>query len=352
MNPSDSPMTTTSKAVSMNAAVLGPDGPTVMRIPVPAPAADEVLVQVRAAAMNHADLAIAEGRMHGAHGGPGTVLGLEFAGDIVEVGSAVPGLSIGQRVMASGRGAFAEYAVAKAARVIPIPSPATGYQQAACLPVALQTMHDAIVTRGRLRAGDVVLVQGASSAVGLIALQMCRLLGARMIIGTSTNPERRRRLREFGADLVLDSSVADWPQAVLDQTQGHGADLIIDMVSGPVMNQNLRAAALEGRIVNVGRLGGRQAQFDFDLHALRRIEYVGVTFRTRTDAEVAEVVRRMRKDLDAALDAGRLSLPVDRVYPLEQVGVAFERNRARQHFGKLILVPDVATTNAAPGQAG
>ena len=337
MNPSDSPARTASEADSMNAAVLGADGPAVMRIPVPVPAADEVLVRVHAAAMNHADLAIAEGRMHGTHGGPGTVLGLEFAGDIVEVGEAVRGLSAGQRVMASGRGAFAEYAVAKAGRVIPIPSPATGYQQAACLPVALQTMHDAIVTRGRLRAGDVVLVQGASSAVGLIALQMCRLLGARMIIGTSTNPERRRRLREFGADLVLDSSVADWPQAVLDQTQGHGADLIIDMVSGPVMNQNLRAAALEGRIVNVGRLGGRQAQFDFDLHALRRIEYVGVTFRTRTDAQVEEVVRRMRKDLDAALDAGRLSLPVDRVYPLEQVGAAFERNRARRHFGKLIL---------------
>lgn len=340
MSPSDSQTRTKPDADSMKAVVLGPDGPVVMRVPVPTPAADEVLVRVRAAAMNHADLAMAEGRMHGALGGTGAVLGLEFAGDIIGTGDAVRDLTVGQRIMASGRGAFAEYAVAKVGRIVPIPSPATGYPQAACLPVALQTMHDAIVTRGRLRAGEVVLIQGASSAVGLIALQICRLLGARRIIGTSTNPERRRRLREFGADLVLDSSVSDWPQAVLDQTQGQGADLIIDMVAGPVMNQNLRAAALEGRIVNVGRLGGRQAQFDFDLHALRRIEYVGVTFRTRTDAEVDEVVRRMRKDLDAPLNAGRLSVPIDRIYPLDEIHAAYERNRARQHFGKLIVTPE------------
>jgi len=203
--------------------------------------------------------------------------------------------------------------------------------------VALQTMHDALVTNGRLKEGESVLIQGASSGVGLMALQIARHKGAKLVIGTSTNAARRARLTEYGADLALDSRDPAWPERVAEATEGKGVDLIIDQVSASVANQNMKAAAVLGRIVNVGRLGGMKGEFDFDLHALKRIDYIGVTFRTRSLEEVREIVRRMRADLWDAVEAGKLALPIDRSFPLEEAAAAQAHMRANAHFGKIVL---------------
>ena len=130
---------------------------------------------------------------------------------------------------------------------------------ATTLPVALRTMHDALMTNGRLKKGESVLVQGASSGVGLMALKIARLMGADLVIGTSTNEARRARLKEFGADLALDSRWPDWVEAAQKATGGKGVDLIIDQISGHVAIANMQAASVLGRIVNVGRLGGMKA---------------------------------------------------------------------------------------------
>ena len=159
------------------------------------------------------------------------------------------------------------------------------------------------------------------------------------MIGTSTNEARRARLGEFGADLALDSRTEDWPDQILAATEGRGVDLIVDLVSGPVANGNLRATAILGRIVNVGRLGGETGPFNFDLHALRRISYIGVTFRTRAIAEVREINRRMQEDLAGAIAAGTLRLPIDRTFRLDQAAAAQAHMRANQHFGKIVLIP-------------
>jgi hypothetical protein len=149
------------------------------------------------------------------------------------------------------------------------------------------------------------MIQGASSGVGLMGLQIAKLMGAKLVIGTSTNDARRARLKEFGADLALDTRDPGWPDAVLKATDGKGVNLVVDMLSGPVVAQTMKAMALLGRIVNVGRLAGTKAEFDFDLHALRRIDYIGVTFRTRTLDEVREIGRRMRADLWDCGDGGQ-----------------------------------------------
>jgi NADPH2:quinone reductase len=162
-------------------------------------------------------------------------------------------------------------------------------------------------------------------------------MGASPVLGTSTHAGRRARLKEFGCDLALDSSDPDWPAQAKQATGGKGADLIVDLVSGSLVNQNLEAAALLGRIVNVGRLGGMSGAFNFDLHALKRIDYIGVTFRTRTPEEVREIVRRMRADLWGAVEAGRLALPIDRTFPLEEIAQALALMRANQHFGKIVI---------------
>jgi NADPH2:quinone reductase len=321
----------------MKAIVVGAQGPVVGEAPEPVPGPHEVLVRVRACGLNRADLGMAAGHRHGAAGGAGAVLGLEAAGEVLAMGEAVSGLRIGDRVMCSGSGAFAERMVADAGRVTPIPGPALGFEQAAGLPVALQTMHDAVITHGQLRPGGTVLVQGASSGVGLMAMQIARWRGASLVIGTSTDAGRRARLGEYGAHLALDSSDVGWVGQVLEATGGLGVDVVIDQVSGPLATPTMRATRILGRVVNVGRLGGMKADFDFDLHALRRITYVGVTFRTRSIEEVREINARMRADLETEIAAGRLGLPIDRVFDFDQAPAALEHMRANRHFGKLIL---------------
>ena len=321
----------------MKAAIVTEGGVRVADVPMPKPGPEEVLVRVRAAGLNRADLGVAAGKAHGAIGGAGTIIGLEFAGEVAEVGSAVRGVKPGDRVMCSGAGGYAEYAVAHRGRVVPVPDANMGWVEAATLPIALQTMHDAVVTNGGLKPGEAVMIQGASSGVGLMAMQIAKLKGARFVIGTSTNAARRARLAEFGADLAVDTGEAEWPEKVLAATDGKGVDLIIDQVSASVANGNLKAAAILGRIVNVGRLGGTRGDFNFDLHAMKRISYIGVTFRTRSLAEVAAIVERMQADLWDAVVARKLTVPLDRTFTLDEAPDALKYMDANQHFGKIVL---------------
>lgn len=323
---------------TMKAAVqAGAQGLQIQSVDIPEQGPDEVLVKVRACGLNRADLGMAAGHAHGAQGGPGTRLGMEWAGEVARTGANVKEFKPGDRVMGSGRGAFAEYAVSDFGRVIPIPSASMSFEQAATLPVALQTMHDAVVTNGRLQKGEAVLIQGASTGVGLMGLQIARLLGAGLVVGSSTTPARRERLKDFGAQLAIDTTQADWPMQLLDATEGQGVHLVVDQLSGTQANQNLKATRVLGRIVNVGRLAGTRAEFDFDLHALKRIQYTGVTFRTRSVEEVREINRRMRADLEGALAAGQLSLPIDSTFPFDAAAQALAHMASNAHFGKIVL---------------
>ncbi len=321
----------------MKAAILGNAGIEVRDLEKPAPKPNEVLIRVRASTLNRADLIVASGHRHGAVGGVGARIGLECAGEVEAVGSDVIGLKPGDRVMATAPGGIAEHVVTDFMRVHSIPANNMTYEQAACFPVALGTMHNAIVTAGRLKRGETVLIQGASAGVGLMGLQIAKLMGASLVMGTSTNSERRARLNEFGCDLAIDSTQPEWPDQVKKATGSKGVDVIIDLVSGSVANQNLAAAAVLGRIVNVGRLGGMKGEFDFDLHAAKRIDYIGVTFRTRTLEEIREINRLMRADLWSAVEAGTLHLPIYRTFPLAQVAEALEVMKANRHFGKIAI---------------
>ncbi len=321
----------------MKAAVLGEGGIEIREVAKPTPGPNEVSIRVRASSLNRADLLVASGHQHGRVGGVGARIGLECAGEVEDVGREVTNFKPGDRVMGSAPGGFAEYAVTDVGRVHRIPGNNMTYEQAACLPVALQTMHNAVVTAGRLKRGETLLIQGASSGVGLMGMQIGKLMGAALVMGTSTNAARRARLNEYGCDIAIDTSKPDWPEDVKKATDGKGVDLIVDMVSAPVANGNLEAAKILGRIVNVGRLGGMKGEFDFDKHALKRIDYIGVTFRTRTPEEVREIVRALRADLWPAVESGKLSLPIYKTYKLADIGEALAVMRANQHFGKIVI---------------
>jgi NADPH2:quinone reductase len=238
--------------------------------------------------------------------------------------------------MGSGAAAFAEFTLADHIRLFLIPD-GMSFEEAASLPVALTTMHNALVAVGGLRAGQSVLIQGASSGVGLMGLQIARLKGAKPVIGSSTDAARRAKLGEFGAALAIDSSDPKWVDQVLQATDGNGVDLIIDQISGPLANQNLAATKVMGRIVNVGRLGGSHGDFNFDLHAARRISYVGVTFRSRTLEEIREIFRQVRGDLWPAVTSGKLKLPIDKLFPFAAISEAFQHMEANRHLGKIVV---------------
>jgi NADPH2:quinone reductase len=157
------------------------------------------------------------------------------------------------------------------------------------------------------------------------------------VVGSSADAGRRARLTDYGADLAIDSSDPAWVDQVLKATNGEGVDLIIDQVSGPVANQNLKATKVKGRIVNVGRLGGTHADFNFDLHAARRITYIGVTFRTRSIEEIRDIFEEVRKDIWSAVEARKLQLPIDRVYAFDDIGQAFAHMEANKHLGKIVV---------------
>jgi NADPH:quinone reductase len=320
----------------MKAAVVGENALEIRDVPMPKPKPNEVLIKVRAIGLNRAELPGAYGSGHNRV--TGTIPGIECSGEVVECGAEVQAVKKGDRVMGSGQGTYAEYTVVDWGRTTPIPANNMSWEQAATLPSALGTMHDAIVTNARLQPGETIIIQGASSGVGIMGMQIAKLKGAKLVIGTSTNEARRARLKEYGADLAIDTKKPNWSEEVLEATGGKGVNVIIDMVSASVANENMKAAAVLGRIINVGRLGGGRGELDYNLHANKRIAYIGVTHRTRSPDELRAEVRNMRADLWEAVSAGKLAIPIDRVFKLDEAEAAQAHMRSNSHFGKIVMV--------------
>ena len=177
----------------MKAYVYGANGAEITEVAKPTPKGVQVLVRVRACGLNRADLGMTKGHVHGARGGVGTVLGMEWAGEVAELGPDAKGVKVGDKIMGSGGQAFAEFTLADHGRLFRAPSN-MNFEEAATLPIAITTMHNAVVTVGGLQPGESVLIQGASSGVGLMAMQIAKFKGAKRVIGSSTNAARRERL--------------------------------------------------------------------------------------------------------------------------------------------------------------
>lgn len=320
----------------MSAGVSSANGVIVQEVPRPVPTATQILVKVAAAGMNRADLAAARGGYSAA--ALGSPVGMEWAGEVVEIGRDVRRFRPGDRVVATGAGGYAEFAVCEEVRTLPLPEGITPVD-AAILPLALLTAHNALVTVGGMSEGKSVFVHGASTSVGLAALQIARLFGASTILGSSTTADKRDRLDQFGVDAVIDPTGPGWSAQILEKTGGSGADIVIDMVTGSGLNETIASTAMLGTIVNVGRLGGTQAELNLDLHALRRVKLVGVTFRSRSLAEIGNITDLMQQDLWALVASGEIALPLDRTYALAEAADAHAHMSSNAHFGKIALMP-------------
>ena len=327
----------------MKAIVIVPDGKsgTLERreVPEPVPGPREVLIRVKATALNRADLAQRRGGYPAPRtgGDSGLVIGgLEAAGEVVGMGPEVTGVATGARVMAMCSGGYAEYVTVDYRLALPVPE-RLNWQEAATIPVAYMTEHDALITNAQLQAGESVLVNAASSGVGVAALQIARLFGARPIIGTGGSPEKLAALAAFGMERGINYQRENVADAVLDATNGNGVDIVIDHVGAPLLQDHMRCMALKGRLIGVGRLGGRSTDIDLDLLALKRLRLIGVTFRTRTLDERIAIAQRCATDILPALADGRLRPLIDRTFPLDEALEAQGYMASNAHMGKIVL---------------
>jgi NADPH2:quinone reductase len=301
-------------------------------IPVPQVGAGQVLVRVRAAGLNRGEI----NQARELRSGNTITAGVELAGEVAKVGEGVTGWREGDRVMGHGKGCQAEYVVMDPLALMSVPENLS-WVDAAAFPNVFITAHDAVVTNGELRKGESILVNGASGGVAMAAIQIASLLGAKPVIATSRSAAKLDKLSQFGVDVGIDSSRESQLEVVMAATDKRGVDVIIDTVGGPVFEANMDSLAVKGRLVNIARLGSATAQIDLAKLWLKRLKLIGVTFRTRTEQERLECIQACARDLLPFLEAGRIRLPIDRTFTIDEIAEAHAYMQLDQHVGKIVL---------------
>ncbi len=307
----------------------------------PIPTANRVRVRVRAAALNRADLLQRLGRYPAPPGFPNHIPGLEFAGEVDEVGADVRAWRSGQRVFGIiGGGAQAEYVVVPEDQIAAIP-PNLAWAEAAAVPEAFITAHDALFTQARLQLGETVLVHAAGSGVGTAATQLARAAGAK-VFGTSRSDWKLKRASPYGLNgsIVLQENPAVLAEAVRGWTAGLGVDVILDLVGAAYLEANLNSLASEGRIILVGTTSGSQANLDFGKVMSKRLRIAGTVLRTRSAAEKAKATSLFATHVVPLLANGAVKPVIDKTYQLTQVREAHTRLESNESFGKVVLLID------------
>lgn len=324
----------------MKAAMIvpGPQGGhlEIQDIAPPVPGPGQVVVRVMASGLNRGELV----RVKEARSGAPLRAGIEFAGWVSQVGPDVQGVREGDRVVGHGWGGQAEYVLAQARALITLP-PNLSWVEAAAFPNVFISAHDALVTQGEFRAGQSVLVNAATGGMGLAAVQLAAQLGASQVIATSRSASKLAKLRELGATHTIDTSQPGAWQAVKDATGGRGVDVIMDSLGGAVLDANLKSLAVCGRLVIIARMSGVDTpQIDLQHLWINRLKIVGTTFRTRTEEERLALIEACARDVLPLLRQGRIRLPVDRVFALDDIAQAHAYMASDQHFGKIVLAVD------------
>jgi putative PIG3 family NAD(P)H quinone oxidoreductase len=309
----------------------------VREVPTPDPRGERVRVRVRACALNRADLMQARGMYPAPPGAPADIPGLEYAGEVDALGTdATSPLKVGDRVFGIvGGGGQAEYVLTHERMAVPIP-PNLDFVEAAAVPEAFITAHDALLIRGRLDPGGRVLIHAVGSGVGTAAVQIAHAMGC-TVFGTSRTAAKLERARDLGMDYGIDTSADDFAAVVRSRTDGAGVDVVMDFLGGPALAGNLAAMAPRGRLVLVGLLGGSSTPFDLNLMLRKRLTMVGTTLRARPLEEKIVATRRFAEQVVPWLARGLVRPVVDSVFPFDDVRGAQARMESNEVFGKVVL---------------
>ncbi|MDR3499988.1 MAG: NAD(P)H-quinone oxidoreductase [Parvibaculum sp.] len=319
-------------------AISKPGGPEVLvprELPVPVPAQGEILVRVEAAGVNRPDTIQRMGLYPPPPGAPDTP-GLEIAGEVVATGPGVTLWRVGDRVCALvGGGGYAEYCLAHESHALPIPKGFSAIE-AAALPETFFTVWTNVFERGALKAGETLLVHGGSSGIGTTAIQLARVLGAR-VFATAGSADKCAACRELGAEAAFNYREQDFVAETKKLTGGRGADVILDMVGGDYIPRNIDAAAKDGRIVSIAFLNGSVAEVNFMPVMLKRLTLTGSTLRPRSIEEKAALAAALREKVWPLLDAGRVRPRIDATFPLADASKAHALMEKSSHIGKIVL---------------
>jgi NADPH2:quinone reductase len=324
-------------------AIREPGGPDVLmpeQRPVPQPGAGEVLVKVAAAGVNRPDVVQRQGHYPPPKGAT-DIPGLEIAGEVVALGPGATRWKIGDKVMALVvGGGYAEYCPAHESHCLPVPE-GLSMVEAAAIPETFFTVWHNTFERGRLKAGETLLVHGGSSGIGTTAIQLAKAFGAK-VITTAGSADKCDACRRLGADVAINYRTEDFVAATKAATDGKGAEVVLDMVGGDYIERNYEAAAVEGRVVQIAFLGSPKATVDFRRIMLKRLTHTGSTLRARSVPDKGAIARAVEQHVLPLIAAGKVRPLIDSTFPLREAAAAHAKMETSAHIGKIVLT--VATT--------
>ncbi|PQP00367.1 MULTISPECIES: NAD(P)H-quinone oxidoreductase [Pseudomonas] len=305
--------------------------------PAPEVRPTDLLVRVYAAGVNRADLTHRTGGYGHPNFGDSLIIGLEIAGEVIEIGRAVTGFEVGDRVMGVvGGGAYAELARIDYRMAMHIPAQ-LDYVHAAAIPEVFVTAHEAMMHLARLKAGDSVLIHAAAGGVGSAAVQLAYATGA--TVYATTEGSKLSRVEHLGADVAIDYKTQDFAVVIADKTNGRGVDVVIDFVGEPYFARNVASLSQGGRLIQVGILGGGgKVTVELEHILYRHLQIIGTVMKSRTQPEKHDMIKRFREHwLDRFDGAGSLEPVVDSTFPLSRAADAHRRMESCQNVGKVIL---------------
>ena len=327
----------------MRAAVItepgGPDVLKVMEVDDPVPGPEDILVDVKASALNRADMLQRQGAYPAPFGSPSEIPGLEFSGVVLEVGDRVDSLKEGDRVFGLlGGGGYASRTITHHRMAVKIPA-GWDFVQAAATPEVYLTAYDALFNRGNLQMGESVLVHAAGSGVGTAAVQLAHQAGA-FVFGTAGSAEKLAGATDLGMNVGINYHEQDFAEVIKEVTSGAGVDVLIDFIGAPYWDKNIASLAVLGRLVEVGLMGGTKMEVDLRPLMAKRLQVCGTGLRGRTLGEKLEVTAQFRRHVLPHLASGSMKPIVDRTFPLEEVAEAHKYMETNANFGKIVLTID------------